>query len=170
MNPPLFTEPLLFQQALDVRPFRGVGRTLQRLVEMCTCLVGNTKAHVQLAERAAGFESVWIERHCSVQLFQSAIDLIGPGVGDTEHGSYRNAFCTEREGLLQQTDRFFHTSAFKRTLGVGERLLSITNERGCWATGHTLTPWLLLTIEDTFAWFHQLNQGKHSQDSQPKND
>ena len=69
MNPPLFTEPFLFQQALDVRSFRGVGRALQRLVEVFARSVGNAEAHVQLTERTAWFESVWIKRHRSIQLF-----------------------------------------------------------------------------------------------------
>jgi len=143
MNPPLFTEPFLFQQALDVRPFRGGGRRLQRLVEMFACLVGNAEPHVQLTERTAWFESVRVERHRPIELFQSAIDLIGPGVGDAEHGSYRCAFCSQCEGLLQQADRFFQATALERALGVLERLLGIADERGCWAAGHKPTPSLL---------------------------
>ena len=142
MNPPPFTESFLFQQALDVRPFCGVGCTLQRPVEMGACLVGDAEAHVQLAERAAWLESVRSERHRSIQLFQSAVNLIAPGVGDAEHGSCRRAFCAQRQGLLQQADRLFQTAALERALGVGERLLGIADERRGWDAGHTLTHWL----------------------------
>ena len=135
----MFAEPLLFQQALDVRAFRSVGGTLQRPLKLLAPLVWNAETQVQLAERTAWFEGVWLKRHRPIQLLQSAIDLIGPGIGYAEHSSYRSTLRPHLEGLLQQANRFFQPTALERALSMFERLLGITEERGSWAAGHTFT-------------------------------
>ena len=133
--PPPIAGALLAEERLHVGPLLRDSGVVNGKREVLARLLGHAEPHVELTQRAAGGESLGLERYCPLQMLEGALDLVLPRARDAEHGVRRGRVRPQRDGLLEERDGLLQPASLEGVLPGLEGLAAVP-DGSCGAARH----------------------------------